>query len=79
MTSSRMRVTQATAMPILRASGRCSGRNRPTAIEMKTRLSMPSTISRALRVTRVSHASGEARKLKSMRCSSFGRPAGGYR
>ena len=69
ITSSRIRVMQATAMPILRATGRrCSG-SRPTAIEMNTRLSMPSTISNALSVTRVSHASGEARKLRSIRFS----------
>ena len=62
VTSEPMRVMQATAMPMRRASGRRASGRRPTAIEMKTRLSMPSTISSAESVTRVSQASGE-RKL----------------
>jgi hypothetical protein len=56
-------------MPILRATARWCAGSRPTAIEMNTRLSMPSTISSALKVTSVSHASGEARKLRSIRLS----------
>src|SRR5690606_26039694 len=56
--SSAMRVMQATAMPNLRATSRRCGGSLLTAIEMKTRLSMPSTISIALRVTRVIQTSG---------------------
>ncbi len=56
--SSTMRETQATAMPILRARSRTATGSRLTAIEMKTRLSMPSTISIALRVSRVIQTSG---------------------
>src|SRR5690606_17469589 len=50
VSSSRMRVMQATAMPNLRANSRRSGGSLLTAIEMNTRLSMPSTISIVLRV-----------------------------
>src|SRR5690606_11661357 len=71
-TSSAMRVMQATAMPNLRAKARwCSGR-RPTAIEMNTRLSMPSTISSALRVTRVNQTFGSARNSRFMEGKSYG-------
>src|SRR5690606_17100341 len=63
-TSRQMRVMQATAMPNLRAKARFSAGSRPTAIEMNTRLSMPSTISSALRVTRVSQTFGSARNSK---------------
>src|SRR3546814_6022815 len=45
------RVTHAAAMPNLRARSRCCGGRRLTAMEMKTRLSMPRTISIELRVT----------------------------
>ena len=49
--SSAMRVRQAMARPNRRARGRCSGGSLLTAIEMKTRLSMPSTISSVARVS----------------------------
>src|SRR6185436_9666399 len=43
--SSRMRVTHASARPKRRADGRREGGSRLTATEMNTRLSTPSTIS----------------------------------
>src|SRR3546814_18905428 len=46
-----MRVMQAAAMPNLRARSRVAGGSRLTAIEMKTRLSIPRTISIELSVT----------------------------
>src|SRR5690606_33953326 len=51
VSSSAMRVMQAAAMPNLRARSRVAGGRRLTAMEMNTRLSMPSTISIELRVT----------------------------
>src|SRR5690606_13857406 len=54
----QMRLIQATAMPNLRAFSRVSTGSLLTAIEMNTRLSMPSTISIALRVIRVIQTSG---------------------
>src|SRR5690606_12886609 len=58
VSSSPMRVMQATAMPNLRANSRCSTGSRPTAIEMNTRLSMPSTISIVLKVSNRIHTCG---------------------
>src|SRR5690606_19346547 len=60
VSSSAMRVMQATAMPNLRATSRRCGGSLLTAMEMKTRLSMPSTISIALRVSRVIQTSGSS-------------------
>ena len=51
VSSRPMRVMQATPMPNLRANSRRSGGSLLTAIEMNTRLSMPSTISIVLRVS----------------------------
>src|SRR3546814_14141584 len=53
-----MGLIQATAMPNLRAVSRVSTGSLLTAVEMNTRLSMPSTISIALRVIRVIQTSG---------------------
>src|SRR3546814_6049294 len=55
-----MRVRHATAMPNLRAFSRCCGGSRLTAIEMNTRLSMPSTISIELNVNSRIHTCGSA-------------------
>ena len=58
VSSSAMRVMQATAMPNLRAFSRCACGSLLTAIEMNTRLSMPSTISIELSVTSRIHTCG---------------------
>src|SRR5690606_30088079 len=58
VSSSPIRVMHATAMPNLRANSRCSTGSRPTAMEMNTRLSMPSTISIVLRVSSRIHTCG---------------------
>ena len=54
--SSRMRVSMAPASPTVRARGRCAFGRRPDRIEMKMMLSMPSTISSAVRVASAIHA-----------------------
>ena len=56
--SSAMRVSIASASPVMRADSRCSGGSRPTRIEMKMMLSMPSTISSADSVTNAIQACG---------------------
>lgn len=58
VSSSRMRVMHATAMPNLRANSRRSGGSLLTAMEMNTRLSMPSTISIVLNVNSRIHTCG---------------------
>src|SRR5690606_32317171 len=60
VSSRAMRVMQAAAMPNLRARSRWAGGRRLTAMEMNTRLSMPSTISIELRVTSRIHVCGSA-------------------
>src|SRR5690554_1839251 len=65
------RVMQATAMPNFRANSRRSAGSRLTAIEMNTRLSMPSTISIVARVTSRIHTCGS--EISSIiACLSFG-------
>ncbi len=56
--SSRIRVPMASARPKKRAFGCCSLGRRLTRIEMKMMLSMPRTISRAVRVRKATHISG---------------------
>ena len=56
--SSAMRVSIASARPVMRADSRRSGGSRLTRIEMKMMLSMPSTISSADSVTNAIHAWG---------------------
>ncbi len=56
--SSAMRVSIASARPVMRADLRRSGGRRPTRIEMKMMLSMPRTISSNDSVTNASHACG---------------------
>ena len=52
-----MRVKQASAKPNFLALGRCSGGSLLTAMEMKTRLSTPSTISNIAKVNKATHIS----------------------
>src|SRR5690606_34487971 len=61
-----MRVMHATAMPSLRANGRRASGSLLTAMEMNTRLSMPSTISSALRVSRVNQTFGSDSSSRNM-------------
>ncbi|MNV66834.1 hypothetical protein D3C71_1596080 [compost metagenome] len=61
-----MRVMQATAMPSLRANGRRASGSLLTAMEMNTRLSMPSTISSALSVNRVNQTFGSDSNSRDM-------------
>src|SRR6187551_3516170 len=56
--SSAMRVSMASARPVMRADSRCAGGSRLTRIEMKMMLSMPSTISSADSVMNAIHAWG---------------------
>ena len=56
--SSAMRVSIASARPVMRADSRRSGGSRLTRIEMKMMLSMPSTISSADSVMNAIHACG---------------------
>ena len=56
--SSAMRVSIASARPVMRADSRRSGGSRLTRIEMKMMLSMPSTISSADSVMNAIHAWG---------------------
>src|SRR5688572_21588782 len=56
--SSMSRVMSASARPTLRAFDCCSTGRRPARIEMNTRLSMPSTISSAIRVMRLAQICG---------------------
>src|SRR5690625_2052627 len=60
--SSRMRMTSASERPMTRALLRCSGGNLSARIAMKTRLSMPRTISSSTRVARPIQTFGSARK-----------------
>ena len=53
-----MRNTSASARPIWRARCACSGEQRDTRTEMKTTLSMPSTISSTVKVTSAAQALG---------------------
>ena len=55
---STSRVPSASVSPTLRASGRCACGSRSVRIAMKTRLSMPSTISSAASVTSETHTWG---------------------
>src|SRR5690606_4935199 len=71
VSSRPMRVMQATAMPNLRANSRRSTGSRLTAIEMNTRLSMPSTISIVASVTSRIHTCGSERN-SIIACLSFG-------
>src|SRR5690349_21047978 len=65
--SSRMRVMQAKPRPILRALERRSCGRLPTAIEMNTRLSTPSTISSVESVSSAIQACGSERNSKNAR------------
>ncbi len=56
--SSRIRNTSASASPICRARLACAGGIRETMTERKMTLSMPSTISSAVRVNNAAQASG---------------------
>jgi hypothetical protein len=57
--SNRIRVPIATVSPRVRARCCCASGSRPARIEMKTMLSMPRTISSAVRVRRAIQVSGE--------------------
>ena len=63
-----MRITIASASPMIRARARCSGGRRLTRMEMKMMLSTPRTISSAVRLKSAIHASGDA--SQSMRAPS---------
>ncbi len=56
--SSRMRNTSASASPICRARFACACGMRETMTDRKMTLSMPRTISSAVRVNNAAHASG---------------------
>ncbi|MNT81692.1 hypothetical protein D3C72_2213120 [compost metagenome] len=58
--SSRMRKISASARPIWRARSACSLGRRDTSTEMKTMLSIPSTISITVRVPKAIQALGSA-------------------
>src|SRR3954449_11098509 len=69
--SKASRLSTASARPSRRAESRRSSGNRPTRIAMKTRLSIPSTISSAVSVTRLAQIFGSAShsiRLASDRC-----------
>ena len=53
-----MRKTSASARPSWRARFACSGGSRPTITEMKMMLSMPSTISMTVSVTKLAEDRG---------------------
>ena len=63
-TASRCGRSSASDRPIWRARRACSGEQRDTRIEMKTTLSMPSTISSAVSVTSAAQACGSDKQFE---------------
>ena len=63
-----IRMTRAPARPSLRPMCCLSSGRRFVVIDMNTRLSTPSTISRKMRLTRLIHASGDAKIDRSTGC-----------
>ena len=73
------RMISAAEMPSRRARTRCSGGSLLVRIEMKIRLSMPSTTSMAISVTIAAQPSGVVRKAKWVaKNSGIGRLLGGF-
>jgi hypothetical protein len=61
---SRRRMTSASPMPIRRACSRVSSGSLLDRIEMKMRLSMPSTTSIAMSVASAAHTAGSAKSVR---------------